>query len=144
MGVKKPFFAFFALVVAGMWALGCSNSPTSSNEFMLNINIGVANTALAPTILEAQLLVDGATAVDFSPPAAGALATLNTSGSAGPGNHTLAVLILSQTATPTSYTVASPTIQVFNQNGSLLKTIQLPTQTAVLATGGSINYTFSL
>ena len=111
---------------------------------MLVINIGVANTAMTPTITGAQLVADGATAVLFSQTTPAASATLNTSGQAGPGPHTLVVVITSQTSSPTSYTVMTPSIQVLDLNRTLLKTIMLPTQTAVLATGGSISYTFTL
>jgi hypothetical protein len=143
MRLKK---ALVAVMLAGMWAVGCSkyNSPTSGSAFMLVINIGVANTAMAATITGAQLLADGGTAVIFSQTAPAASATLNTSGQAGPGPHTLQVVITAQTSTPTSYTVTTPSIQVFDLNRTLLKTIMLPTQTAVLATGGSIDYSFSL
>ena len=48
------------------------------------------------------------------------------------------------TATPTSYTVANATIQVFDLNRTLLKTITLPTETANLVNGGTISYTFTL
>ncbi len=138
--------ASLAVLLAGMWALGCSgsNSPTSSGAFMLVLNVSVANTAMAATITDAQLVVDGATAVLFSVAVPAASAALNTSGQAGTGPHTMAVVISGQTASPTSYTVATATIQVFDLNRTLLKTIMLPTQTAVLATGGSINYSFSL
>jgi hypothetical protein len=138
--------ALVAVMLAGMWALGCSNSnsPTSGSEFMLVINVGVADTGTAATLTSAQLLVDGATAVVFAQVTPATSATLNTSGQAGTGPHTLQVVITGQTSTPNSYTVATPSIQVFDLNRTLLKTIMLPTQTAVLATGGSINYSFSL
>ena len=137
--------AWLAVMLAGMWVLGCSgSSPTSSGAFMLVLNAGVANTAMAATITEAQLVVDGATAVVFLPAAPAASTTFSTSGQAGTGPHTMAVVITGQTTTPNSYTVATPSIQVFDLNRTLLKTIMLPTQTAVLATGGSISYSFSL
>lgn len=138
--------ASLAVMLAGVWALGCSgsSSPTSSSGFQLVLNVSVANTALAATITDAQLLVDGSTASISSPAAPEALANLGTSGQAGSGPHILQILIDGQTSSPNSYTVPPPTIQVFDQAGTLLKTIQLPAQTAVLATGGSISYSFSL
>jgi len=138
--------ASLAVMLAGMWALGCSssNSPTSSSGFQLIITASLANTANAATITEAQLLVDGATAVVFSQSTPAASANLTVTGSAGSGAHTLQFVISAQTSSPNSYTTAMPAVQVFNQNGSLLKTILLPTETAVLATGGTINYSFSL
>ncbi|HEY6323212.1 MAG TPA: hypothetical protein VJA16_16840 [Thermoanaerobaculia bacterium] len=139
--------ALVAVMLAGTWALGCSNSnsPTSANAFTLAVNVSLANTANAATITGAQLIVDGATAVIFSQAAPAASAALGTTGQAGAGPHTLQVLLVSQTtSSPTSYTVANATIQVFDLNQTLLKTITLPTQTAALVNGGSINYNFSL
>jgi hypothetical protein len=141
MSVKQ---ASLAVMLAGMWALGCSGSPTSSSGFQLILTVSVANTAMAATITQADLIVDGAAASLSVPPAPEAVATLNTTGQAGSGSHTMQIQIAGQTSSPNSYTVAAPTIQVFDQGGSLRKTIQLPAQTAVLATGGSISYTFSL
>src|SRR5260370_25862067 len=110
--------ASVAVMLAGMWALGCSyRSPTSSGAFMLVLNVSVANTAKAATITDAQLVVDGATAVVFSVTVPAASAALNTSGQAGTGPHTIAVVITGQTTSPNSYTVATPSIQVFDQIG---------------------------
>jgi len=138
--------ASLAIMLAASCALGCSSSsPTSSSGFELSIVVGVANTAKAPTIQQVQLLVDGITAVVNSPSPPAATAALNVMGQATPGQHTLAVLIVMQTSSPNSYTVTTPTIQVLDlNNGKLIKTIQLPTETAVLATGNTIQYIFSL
>jgi hypothetical protein len=138
--------ASLAIMLVASCALGCtrSNSPTASGDFQLAINVTLANTAKAATIQQAQLLVDGATVVISSPTAPAASVVLNVTGTATPGPHTLAILIVAQTSTPTSYTVTTPTIQVFDLNAKLLKTITLPTTTATLATGGTISYSFSL
>jgi hypothetical protein len=139
--------AVVAVMLAGLWALGCSNSnsPTSANGFTLAVNVNMTNTANAATITDAQLIVDGATAVIFSQATPAATANLGTTGQAGAGPHSLQVLLVNQTTTsPTSYTVANATIQVFDLNRTLLKTITLPTTTAALVNGGSISYTFSL
>lgn len=138
--------ASVAVMLAGMWALGCSNSnsPTSGSAFMVVISAPVANTAMAATITEAQLIVDGGTASIIAPSPPAATGTLGTSGQAGSGPHTMSVAITGQTTSPNSYTVSMATVQVFDLNRTLLKTITLPTQTAVLATGGSISYSFSL
>jgi hypothetical protein len=138
--------ASLAIMLAASCALGCGSgsSPTTTSGFQLAINIGVANTSMAPTIQQAQLLVDGATAVVDQPTAPAASVTLNVTGTATAGPHTVAVLIVMQTSSPNSYTVTTPSIQVFDLNAKLLKTIQLPTQTAVLATGQTISYSFSL
>ena len=137
--------ASLAVMLAASSVLGCSNgSPTSSSGFQLAINVPVANTAMASTIQQAQLLVDGATAGINSPTAPAASVVLNVTGTATAGSHTLAFLIVMQTSTPNNYTVTAPTIQVFDLNAKPLKTITLPTQSATLATGGMISYSFSL
>jgi hypothetical protein len=139
--------ALVAVMLAGLCALGCSNSnsPTASNSFTLAINVNLNNTANAATITDAQLVVDGATAVIFSQATPVASAPLGTTGQAGGGAHSMQVLLVGQTtSTPTSYTVANATVMVFDLNRTLLKTITLPTETANLVNGGSISYTFSL
>jgi len=143
MSLKK---ASVAVMLAGMWALGCSNSnsPTSGSAFMVVISATITNTAMAATITEAQLIVDGGTASIVAPSPAASTQTLGTSGQAGSGPHTMAVTITGQTTSPNSYTVSAATVQVFDLNRTLLKTITLPNQTAVLGTGSSISYSFSL
>jgi hypothetical protein len=136
--------ASLAVMLAGMWALGCSGSPTSSSGFQLVLTVSMANTAKAATITEADLIIDSAPAALAVASTPAAVVSLNATGQAGSGSHTMQIVIASQTSSPNSYTVTTPTIQVFDQGGSLRKTIQLPTQTAVLATGGSISYNFSL
>jgi hypothetical protein len=56
----------------------------------------------------------------------------------------MSVKITDQTSTPNQYTVAMPSVRVFDSSNNLLKTIQLNTQTATLATNGTIDYSFSL
>ena len=136
--------AFLALPVAALCALGCSGSSTSSNGFQIIITAPLSNTAMKATILEGQLLVDGSTAVDVSETTAMAKIQLTVTGGAGSGNHTLQVLIVNQTTTPNSYTVTTPIVQVFDLNAKPIRNIQLTTQTATLATGQGISYTFSL
>ena len=139
--------ASVAVMLAGLWAVGgCSNSnsPTSGSAFMVVITATITNTANAATITEAQLIVDGGTASIIDPSPAAATGVLGTSGQAGSGPHTMAVAITGQTTSPSSYTVSLASVQVFDLNRTLLKTIMLPNQTATLGTGSSIGYSFSL
>jgi hypothetical protein len=142
MRLKKTAIA---MTLAGLCALGCSgSSPTSSSGFILAFTVPMANTANQPTILAAQLLFDGVT-VEVSAQAQGFTATtFLVSSGAQSGPQTLQVLLNSQTSSPNSYTVTMPSVVVADANGNVLKTIQLSTQTAILATGGSINYSFSI
>lgn len=139
--------ASLAALLAGLLALGCQggSSPTSSSGFQIVILAALANSAQAPTIVEAQLLFDGAVVEDpgtESNPVASILFTPTGFTTSGP--HTFQLQIVSQTTSPNSYTVATPIVRVFDVAGTLLKTIQLNTQTASLATGGTISYSFSL
>jgi hypothetical protein len=138
-----------AALLAGLLALGCSggsNSPTSSSGFQIVIIAALADTApQAPTIIEARLLFDGAEVEDpgtESNPVASILFT--PTGFATTGPHTFALQIVRQTSSPNTYTVPPPIVRVFDVAGTLLKTIQLNAQTATLATGGTISYSFSL
>ncbi len=139
--------ASLAALLAGLLALGChgSSSPTSSSGFQIVILAALANSAQAPTIVEAQLLFDGVVVDDpgtEANPVASIL--LAPTGFTTSGPHTFQLQIVSQTTSPNNYTVTTPIVRVFDVAGTLLKTIQLNTQTASLATGGSISYSFSL
>jgi len=139
--------ASLAALLAGLWALGChgSSGPTSSSGFQIVILADLANTAQVPTIVEAQLLFDGVV-VDDPGTEASPLASIlfAPTGFTTSGPHPFPLPIVSQTTSPNSYTVATPIVRVFDVAGTLLKTIQLNTQTATLATGGTISYSFSL
>lgn len=144
--VRKTVLAMALMALVGVGAMGCHGStPTSSSGFQLLITANLANTALAPTITEAQVLIDGVVVADTPESPAGAIAALSGQvGGVPSGNNTMQVLIVSQTSSPNSYTVTAPVIQVFDANGNPLRTIQLSPQTASLATGGSISFSFTL
>jgi hypothetical protein len=146
------------VTLAGLLALGCSsksNGPTGNNGFTLIMVMALQNTAGQPTIVAAQLLFDGITATVGTPStASGPYVPLQTTlvGVAS-GNHTVTIQISTQTSSPNGYEVvtsstaapgAAPTINVFDQNNALLKSITLPIQMANLATGQGITYNFSL
>src|ERR1700726_3615500 len=101
-----------AALLAGLLALGCSggsNSPTSSSGFQIVILATLANTAQAPTIVEAQLLFDGVVVEDPGTEVT-PIASLffDPTGFTNSGPHTFALQIVSQTSSPNSYTVATP------------------------------------
>jgi len=139
--------ASLAAILAGLAVLGChGNSPTSSSSgFQIAILASLANSAMAPTIVEARLLIDGVDVDDpGTEPSPVPSITFITTGLIASGPHTLQFQIVGQTTSPNNYTVTMPVVRVFDLNGTLLKTIQLNTQTASLATGGTISYPFSL
>lgn len=140
--------ASLAAILAGLSVLGChgsSNSPTSSSSFQITIVASLANSAMVPTIVEAQIVLDGVELEDTGTEANPARAfTFTPLLFVASGPHSLQLQILSQTTSPNNYTATTPLIRVFDANGTLLKTIQLNTQMASLATGGTISYSFSL
>jgi len=139
--------ALLAAILAGLAVLGChGNGPTSSSSgFQIEILASLANSAMAPTIVEARLLLDGVEVQDPGMEANPAsFLPFITTGFVASGPHTLELQIVSQTTSPNTYTATTPFVRVFDANGRLLKNIQLNTQTASLATGGTINYSFSL
>ncbi len=132
------------LGLAALAALGChSSSPTSANGDDIQVAIVVNNAAQASTILEAQLLFDGALVTDAPTGVAVASVTLTAAGTAAVGPHTMSVVIAQQVTTPNKYTIA-PTIQVYDSNGNFLRTQTLTPQTASLATGQSVVFNFNL
>lgn len=143
--------AFFALVLLllGLAVVGAGchgNGPTSpSSGFEIAVIAPLSNSTMAPTIVEAQLVFDGIVVEDpgtESDPVAAI--TFNPAFFVPTGAHTFSIQIVSQTFSPLRYTVTNPFVQVFDASGTLIKTIQLSTQTAVLPTGGTITYTFTL
>jgi len=141
----KLFVVLGAL--AGLGVLSCSgssSSPTSPGTLQVVITSGMLNTALSPTILEAQCLFDGVIAADTSSATPIPLASLNSAGTTSTGSHTMVFTIVSQTSSPNGYTVAAPDIQVFDAAGNFLRDVKLSNQSATLATGQSITYNFTL
>jgi hypothetical protein len=133
------------LALAGLSLASChSNSPTSTSSFNVVITIGIANSTLQPTIMEAQLVYDGTVITDTASPAPTPFVSLGASGPTTPGAHTMAVLLVSQTSTPNNYTVTTPDIKEYDANNNLIKDIPLPTMSATLATGQAITYNITL
>jgi hypothetical protein len=127
--------------------MGChgSSTPTAETEFQIQVTGSIANTALAATINEAELIFDGSVAIDQPYVPAVAISTLSAAGTASNGSHTVTWQIVSQTTTtPNKYTVPSATIVIFDLAGTQLKIIQIPSMTAALTTGQGISFTFSL
>lgn len=134
-----------ALALAALSVLGChSGSPTSTSTFVIIVQAGLANTALTPTILDAQLVFDGSLVQDLPQSPAAALVTLSASGGVNAGAHTVQFVIASQTTTPNNYTVTAPSVTVEDAGGNFIKTITLPVQSGSLATGQSFTYQFTL
>jgi hypothetical protein len=142
-------------------------SPASlAGPYTFSMSTTLSNTSGTPTIVDAEVLIDNNVEADSCPPGdreldtdpdgnvisfsctapAVAAVTLSTGGHIGPGMHTMLFFISSQTAgsSPTPYTVMAFTFQVSGANGNLIKSISLPSQSANLAIGQSIVYTFTL
>jgi hypothetical protein len=123
---------------------GCHSTPTTATGFMVTITAVMSNTAAAATILDAQLLFDGVLAQDLLQTAGVSTVSFSVSGGTSAGAHTLTFLMANQTTAPNTYSVSAGTIVVYDINGTLLKTIPIPTQSMSLATDGSISFNFSL
>jgi hypothetical protein len=146
---KAVLFATLAALVAP----GCS--PTAPDSGELNTYVAfptLDNATGAPTILDARLLLDGVVEAEDNETIGYVEAVLSpTDSTITAGSHTLTFLLVSQTASvPTRYTVPKFDITIFEcPEGSLSdtsqfsETIHMPTQTASLAAGQSITYTFS-
>ena len=144
--------AWLAAALAALCISGCGRGPTAPdpqlNSFQLSAHM--VNASGAPTILDAQLQLDG-TVVDEDNLATGfADARLGASSTIEAGSHTLTFLLVSQTtATGTYYTVPKFDVTLFScdggvlsDNGTVSRTIHLHTQTVNLSAGQAITYSF--
>jgi len=133
------------VMLAALCALRCNGgSSTSPTGFQLAITVALQNSAQAATILDAQLVIDGVLVQETTESDPASLAQLVSTGFLVAGSHSLSVVIAAQTSTPNNYTSPSPDIRVFDLNGNLVKELRLATQSANLATGQGISYSFSL
>jgi hypothetical protein len=133
------------LAVAGLSLAGChSSTPTSSSGPTIIITGSVINSALQPTLLEAQLLFDGTEVMDGTLPAPGPSINLSAEGPTTSGAHVVTFLIANQTSSPNKYTVTGATVEELDANGNVTLNIPLPTMTATLATGQVIQYNVTL
>lgn len=173
MGLKRIFLAAILLSALVMAACGHARSitePTSppglGGPYRFSLSTSLSNTSSAPTINDAQILIDNNVEADSCPPgdleqltdpddnvigstciAPGASAvTLSAAGNIGPGSHSLHVFISQHTTgfSPSPYSVKAFTFQVTDAAGHLVKSVALPAQTANLAVGQSIAYSFTL
>jgi hypothetical protein len=141
MAFKRASIAV-VLVLCAVAALSCSKSPTSSNTGpQASFSVSVLNTANAATLEDVQLLVDGNVIVEDT---SAALTNYNLAGSIflASGTHTLGVKIITQTVSPSTYTV-TPVISIYNADDVLTNTIAPTPITSSLATGGQDTFTFS-
>jgi hypothetical protein len=159
-----------ALVMAACGHARSITEPASparlTGPYTFSLSTSLSNTSGAPTINDAQILIDNNVEADSCPPgdleqltdpdgnvigasciAPGTSAvTLSATGNIGPGSHSLLVFISQQSTgfSPTPYSVKAFTFQVTDATGHLIKSVNLPAQTASLAVGQSIAYTFTL
>jgi Flp pilus assembly protein TadG len=142
-----------SLLLVLVWA--CQGGPTQPDSTELNsywAKAEMANAAGAATILDAQLLLDGAAVDedDFTGSGGKVSAPLFNTDPIAEGNHTLTFLLVNQTTTsPTNYRVASWDLTLFPcpggslaDDGSLGRKIHMPAQTASLTSGQGIAYNF--
>jgi len=143
--------ALAALAAVGM--SGCGSGPTAPAMDQLNsyqLSAHMINASGAPTILDAQLLLDGAVVDEDNAAAGFADAPPAASSALDSGSHTLTFQLAAQTTTAgTYYTVPKFDVTlfscdggVFSDNGMVSRTIHLHTQTVNLSAGQAITYSF--
>jgi len=161
-----------ALLMAALPALcfvGCSgkSSPTAPGAFVdtFSLRTTMVNTSGSATIVNVDVFIDGAFAA-FSCPgtyidtlyasdgsvlgytcSAPGVATVavNAAGQVTTGSHTLRFQMTQATdPSPATYTVMAFTLTVHDAAGRLVKTLNLPAQTASLAIGQDISYVIDI
>jgi hypothetical protein len=144
--------AWLAAALAALCTCGCGRGPTAPDPQLNSFNLSahMVNASGAPTILDAQLQLDGAVVDEDSLATGFADAGLGAGSTIDPGSHTLAFLLVGQTTAAANYytvpkfdvTLFSCDGGVFSDNGSVSRTIHLHTQTVSLAAGQAITYSF--
>jgi hypothetical protein len=148
MTKKASTAAALALILLCVGMAGCGGghhggSPTESTQFTVKITTLIMDVTSTPTLLEARLLVDGKLANDANA-GAGALPDLGLFAQGtedSSGTHTISIVIAAQTASPTTYLILPPEIQVFDASGARVQDIHLDQRQVSLATGQSVDYT---
>jgi hypothetical protein len=145
----------FSIALLVLLVTGCNkSSPTEPSggsvrcgDFFL---AKLTNTGGAATIKKVQLILDGQV-FDVSNQPAAPVASFNINrafpGIYLSGRHSIAVLITDQTTTPNPYKVSEASVGHQSDCGISCcssSSIPLPDQSAILATGDSISYTFDL
>jgi hypothetical protein len=143
MGPKRASIAV-ALALCALGALSCSSStsPTAPGTSAITLTVSVTNTTGAATLDEVQATLDGALFIDTISAAPLPIFTLVGSRNLASGTHTLTVVIVQQSTSPSSYTVA-PTIEVMSPGGTVVNTILPVAQTLSLATGAVVTFSFT-
>jgi hypothetical protein len=145
----------FVMLVLG--STGCGKSPSEPPEdtaITYDVFADLKNTAGAPSIVEAQLLLDGIVIDDEVPtsPTADASFIVGGDPTIAPGNHTLTFLLVKQTdSTATSYTVPKFDFSIFacldgvlsDDGNAAGRAIHLSAQSGALVPGQSFTFHFS-
>jgi hypothetical protein len=140
--------------IAALGTIACHGGPTSPkppDTFKLVATI--TNDSGAANMIDAEASIDAA--VVSSSCQADALgncqndpvATFNFSGigNIGPGAHTIEFIVYqSTTSRPVTYTISGCTLQVFDENGKLLRNFTFPPLTQTVNFGAEMYYSFTL
>ena len=159
--------ALAALCLTGCNALRTLTEPPDdglTGPYTFSLSTTMSNSMGAPTLVDAQILIDNNVVADSCPPEdlspqtdpdgnvldyfcngpTTAEATLSASGHIGPGGHTLLFFISQQIENRAPYTVMAFTFQVEDAQGNPIKSISLPTESGTLASGQSIVYQIAI
>lgn len=163
-------YAWLATALLALGMAGChgGSSPTEglTGSFRFSFSTELSNTSRVASIGDAQVFVDKVVVADSCPPAAlenqydvngnvvsihciaprTAQVTFSAANRIEPGSHTLRFLIVEHSTdrSPSPYKVAAFNLLVTDANGKFVKTLSLQTQTAGLAAGQAIVYTFTI
>lgn len=138
---RRRLCVTLAMLLLGI-AAGCGDRDC---EGTVAIAVGMINEdPFIATILEVNVRLDGEVITTFTSPGAptniATLATVDRE-KISEGSHTLVITIANQESSPNSY-LSGATVQVFDDSGSIVQTIEFPEQTYTLATGDSITLDF--
>jgi hypothetical protein len=143
-----------ALPLLGFLALACSggsDTPTDPGtpQRRLAISFAIESANNIATLQEAQLLFDGQVISSYSGAATAAVLLQPVLSSVAPGNHTLAIRVERQVATPILYRLgrasgARNSVIVSNATGAVLTTLNFALENLSMATGDSKSYSVQI
>ena len=152
-----PSLKVLVLCTIASLCLACSgggdgNGGPTAPEVRRDVVVGfyVWNVARQRTLQETRLLLDDQVVATFTATGSGASEAFMTGTVRGvtTGTHTLTVIIVRQTRTPTRYLMGTPNVPnsfaVNRQEGGTIVLTQLPLEEIVLATGESRRYSIDV
>jgi hypothetical protein len=144
---KRQRLTWFAFILAvASVTPGCGgggDSPTSpSGGYTLLVFGTWQNSSYRATMLGVKIKLDGRTIRDYSSNTAFSDIAMSQDARVNQGQHTVEFVVANQTSSPNSYRI-SGSVDVFDERGTHVRTVNLPEKTATLSNGQGVSYTFS-